>query len=578
MVRFHLSKSTVTEPQHPRDTGYGSWADGQSSGNGPHWGNDHNVYQSHHQPSIHDHNGFIFAPLQEQPSMYGTSSMPPPRTTYPQLQPHITSPQLPMGYPSEYRPNQLKSQSLGQSQFPSPYSMTGHIASAPVCAPAPPPRGSGRTSSNPRKTLTDVDRRNMCIYAEKHPDRKQNDIGAMFGVERSTVSKVLGNKEKYMQQDDGSRSPARKPKNKGQDPERTLVNWVKKHHKRGDPITDETLKKKLIYFANAAQNPDAHSKANSPAWVKKFKREHNLQGLKSRKNSNAEESGEPSAPSSGAQTPISNSHSSPCSPPPMNTKEESPSAMTIKDEDGMKSESPHFESEFSFGHKPYHSMSNASLASTFHDRGPFSPGPGSPGSGFFGQDPLSPFNQERALSSGPGSFSRPRSQTFPMIDAGSLISPTSTEPLTPTYITGAALDQSPLGDMSSALSSVEELSEPDIHHLPNPMVSSSPNGLALGGISHMPPHLSMNHNGPHHSGTPTPVSGIQPSGAYSLEHAFDILRIAMMEQGNGAFDPQDYMTLGKIMNQLNVQTNQLGGDIGFHRVESADFHQFMKQE
>lgn len=384
-----------------------------------------------------------------------------------------------------------------------------------------------------------------------------------------------------MQQDDGSRSPVRKPKNKGQDPERTLVNWVKKHHKRGDPITDEVLKRKLIYFANAAQNSDAHSKANNPAWVSKFKRELNLHVSKSRKNSIADESEEPSAPPSGAQTPTSNSNSSPCSPSSMDTKEGSPSAMSIiKDEDDMKSESPHFESDFSFGHKPYNSMSNASSASTFHDRGPFSPGPGSPSSGFFGHDHSSPFNQENALSSGPGSYSRPRSQTFPMVETSPYILPAGSEPLTPKYMTGTALDHSPLGDMSSALSSVEELSEPgSIHQLPTPIISSSPPGLdTIGGISHMPPQLSMNHSGHHHSGIPTPVSGIQSSGAYSLEHAFDILRIAMMEQGNGAFDPQDYMTLGKIMNQLNVQTNQLGAEIGFHRVASADLHQFMKQE
>ncbi|QDS74089.1 hypothetical protein FKW77_009585 [Venturia effusa] len=578
MVRFHMSKSTVAEPQQSRDVGYGSWSGGQSTGNGPHWGNDHIGYQSHNPSSIHDHNAFVYTPLQDPPPMYAASSMPPPRTTYPQLQPHITSSQLPMGYPSEYRPSQLRSQSMDQNQFSPPYSMNGHIASAPLpTVPAPLPRGSGRSGSNPRKTLTDADRRNMCIYAEKHPAVKQQDIGALFGVERSTVSKVLRQKDKYMQQDDGSRSPARKPKNKGQDPERTLVNWVKKHHKRGDAITDEMLKKKLIYFASAAQNSDAHTKANNPAWVKKFKREHNLHGLKSRKNSIADESEELSAPPSGAQTP--NSHSSPCSPPPGDTKEESPSAMSIiKDEDDMESESPNFESEFSFGHKPYHSMSNASLASMFDERGPFSPGPGSPGSGLFGQDPSSPFNQDKGLSSAPGNPSRPRSQTFPIADTTSYISPANSEPLTPKYLTGTALDHSPLGNVSSALSSVEELSEPDMNHRPTSMVSSSPHGLALGGISNMPPHLSMNHSGHHHSGTPTPVSGIQSAGAYSLEHAFDILRIAMMEQGNGAFDPQDYMTLGKIMNQLNVQTNQLGGDIGFHRVGSADFHQYMKSE
>lgn len=377
-----------------------------------------------------------------------------------------------------------------------------------------------------------------------------------------------------MQQDDGSQSPARKPKNKGQDPERTLVNWVKKRHSRGEAISDETLKKKLIYFAHAADNHDAHSKANNPAWVKKFKRDHNLHGLKSRKNSIVDESEGPSNPPSGAQTPIS----SPCSPPPMSCKERSPSAMSIiKDEDRLKSESPSFEGEFTFGHS--HSVSNASLASAFNDRGPFSPGPTSPGSGssFFGQDPLSPFNQDRALSSGPGSYSRPRSQTFPMADSGSYMSPATSEPLTPKYVTGTALDHSPLGDMSSALSSVEELSEPDMHHLPTPMVSSSPHGLALGGIGHMPTHISMNHNGHHHSGTPTPVSGIQAASNCSLEHAFEIVRISMQSQGNGAFDPQDYINLGKIEGRF--QTGQLSQDMAFHRVGSVDFHhQYMKQE
>ena len=41
-----------------------------------------------------------------------------------------------------------------------------------------------QTTSQPRKTLTDDDRRKMCQYAEDHPTAKQTDIGAKFGVER----------------------------------------------------------------------------------------------------------------------------------------------------------------------------------------------------------------------------------------------------------------------------------------------------------------------------------------------------------------------------------------------------------
>jgi hypothetical protein len=39
------------------------------------------------------------------------------------------------------------------------------------------PPTTGRTSSTPRKTLTDADRRRMCLYAEEHPTVKQTEIG-----------------------------------------------------------------------------------------------------------------------------------------------------------------------------------------------------------------------------------------------------------------------------------------------------------------------------------------------------------------------------------------------------------------
>jgi hypothetical protein len=138
--------------------------------------------------------------------------------------------------------------------------------------------------------------------------------------------------------------------------------------------------------------------------------------------------------------------------------------------------------------------------------------------------------------------------------------------------------------MSSALSSVEELHEPspDMHHLPPPMVSNSPHGLALGGISHgMSSHASMNQNGHQHSSPPTPGSGLHAPGSPSLadtRQALEIVRSFLQAQPNGAFEPQDYMTIGKLMQQLNLQPGQLGGEIGFHRVGSGDFNQYMKQE
>lgn len=62
--------------------------------------------------------------------------------------------------------------------------------------------------------------------------------GGSFGIDRwrresftdhrfSTVSKVLRNKEKYLSQDDGSRSPAKRPKGRSPDIERALAVWAK---------------------------------------------------------------------------------------------------------------------------------------------------------------------------------------------------------------------------------------------------------------------------------------------------------------------------------------------------------------
>jgi hypothetical protein len=50
--------------------------------------------------------------------------------------------------------------------------------------PAKPQRVPSQTTSTPRRTLTDEDRRRMCQYHEDNPGMKQSDIGALFGVER----------------------------------------------------------------------------------------------------------------------------------------------------------------------------------------------------------------------------------------------------------------------------------------------------------------------------------------------------------------------------------------------------------
>ena len=106
-------------------------------------------------------------------------------------------------------------QSLIMPQWPSMLSSQAHSSYQSLCPQPVQPiqpmsiaplqtrisAGPTRSTSTPRKTLTDVDRKGMCQYAEDHPNSKQTEIGggypstddqatlltrttAMFGVDR----------------------------------------------------------------------------------------------------------------------------------------------------------------------------------------------------------------------------------------------------------------------------------------------------------------------------------------------------------------------------------------------------------
>lgn len=149
------------EQHHPHpDQGYhdatGQWVDSSA----------HYPQSQHHSP-VHDYNGFAYNPLPMEP-MYSQGMSqgmppPPPRTTHQQLQPLIM-PQW---------PSMLTSQS---NYAPPP--MYSAPAPVPVSAtPTPVSATSTRSSGTPRKTLTDNDRRRMCLYHEENPTVKQTEIG-----------------------------------------------------------------------------------------------------------------------------------------------------------------------------------------------------------------------------------------------------------------------------------------------------------------------------------------------------------------------------------------------------------------
>ena len=53
-------------------------------------------------------------------------------------------------------------------------------------------------SSKPKKRLYNRERKAICKFYQDNPHVRQEDIAAQWGVERSTVSKILKNKEKWL--------------------------------------------------------------------------------------------------------------------------------------------------------------------------------------------------------------------------------------------------------------------------------------------------------------------------------------------------------------------------------------------
>lgn len=120
---------------------------------------------SQHTSPLHEYGGFGFVsptimPVEPTYNM----SIPPPYTSHQQLQPLIM-PQWP-------------SMMTTQPGYSAPVVPTAS-ASAPVSAnpPSQPVSTTPTNAPTPRRTLTDSDRRRMCLYHEENPSVKQLEIG-----------------------------------------------------------------------------------------------------------------------------------------------------------------------------------------------------------------------------------------------------------------------------------------------------------------------------------------------------------------------------------------------------------------
>ncbi|KAI0200522.1 hypothetical protein F4808DRAFT_450907 [Astrocystis sublimbata] len=178
---------------------------------------------------------------------------------------HLT----PSAFTQHIQPNNYQTANEPITQLSKPYPDIYCRSSSKTATEAP-----TINTSQPRRTLTDQDRRDMCKFADENPGVKQHDIGLRFGVERSTVSKVLRRKDQYLNQEDRCASPVKKNKGKSSpDIERALANWVRGQQKKGVIVNDYEMEEKAKVFCTGSDIP---LKTITTAWIEKFKQKHGM--------------------------------------------------------------------------------------------------------------------------------------------------------------------------------------------------------------------------------------------------------------------------------------------------------------
>ncbi|GJN68989.1 hypothetical protein PLICBS_003035 [Purpureocillium lilacinum] len=447
--------------------------------------------------------------------------------------------------------------SSGPSSTPAPSAST-----APTATTAKPKAGETSKPPHheklPRKTLSAEQKRAMCLYHDENPGTKQADIGAKFGVERSTVSKVLRHRDQYLKREQDPDFAVKRAKGKHPDFDRTLGNYVRRQQQRGFDIKDDEIMEQAKLFAHASGNQDNLLGTLTSSWLQKFKQKHGIGSgrlMRRASETNIPDSARLSTTLTALNKGARPSGHAPASP----TQPLSPLSGSRSDEDLHKDTI-----EFEFTYRAHGSQSNTSLSSDVRDHGAtFSAGAISPAASFnFSPDPnAGAFTVDHAMPLQAGDVPdfhhrEKRSNTFPSIDVNFVnheqapVTEPVTEPMTPRHpaVTSVSSStvQSPATDARKQPFAINTaLTSP-----PPPLRRSSSNSSITGRSSGTPIAVSALSN------TPIESSPVSPTHEEARQAANTLLSYLQRMNTTGQFDQSEYLALIHLTKKLQVGQNQ----------------------
>jgi hypothetical protein len=298
------------------------------------------------------------------------------------------------------------------------------------------------------------------------------------------------------------------------------------------------IKEKALFFATTCGCPEGKEKVCTAAWLEKFKHKNNLLGAKVRRGSTEIRSGSNSP--TQLNTDFGSALQSPTGPSPTSPIDGFGSPLSPTSQEGIKRDMAELP-DLTGGYQHGYSKSTTSLDTS-------SAGMVSPTSTLVSDSPFTPTSQSRLPAA--NSNNRPRSQTFPSVP----IDPTL---LSADEVTGPHPQKRELQESLSVsiLQSPLEMDDPKPATCPvhqTNVIKRNRSNPEITTKSMPPPSKS------------TTISPISSPGSPTQDEARRALELVInyFDHQPSGLAAQEYMTIGKLMERLELAKSQAGFLLG----------------